>query len=416
MKFLLLLLSLALGYPPAAQATPLVRVQLRVEPSTRAFTCRYVFMLPATDTASVIQLNLNKRFRVESLHGGAGVVHLGRVYYPNFQDTLQQLTVHYPAPTGQARQVTFTYAGTLDASRVTAQVLEFSAHSGWLPFRPLREYELLDYTLAVRVPASYQVRSTTPPRRARAGHYQYQGRTSATELTAIIAPQFAQAAALRGPAVTVVKAGAALTPLETTILPKAQDIIGFYNRTIGRQDSITRFTVLLTGTRQDAFGLLENATVITYSPDFDMTQRGDLLILAHEISHKWWGYGSVHDESDWLNEAFATYSSMLYLQASGDTAGYRQQYAKLAQTTAGTPPLIGFDRTKYEPGMYRRVIYNKGMTVLAALHHRVGTAQLYAILATAAARKVPTTTAFLDVVGQVAGAETRTWLRAELSR
>ncbi|MGI4733645.1 MAG: hypothetical protein ACRYG7_00530 [Janthinobacterium lividum] len=126
-------------------------------------------------------------------------------------------------------------------------------------------------------------------------------------------------------------------------------------------------------------------------------------------------YGSVHDESDWLNEAFATYSSMLYLQAKGDTAGYRQNYDKLAQTIPNTPPIIGFDRTKYEPGMYRRVAYNKGMVVLAALHARVGTTRFYDILATTPARRVPTTTALLDVVGQVAGPETRAWLQAELS-
>lgn len=413
MRFLFLLAGLVFSCRTGARATPIVRVALRVEPTTRAFTCRYVFTLPATDTASVIQLLLNKRFRVTGLRGAG---RMGRVYYPAFQDTLQQLTVRYPAPTGRARRVSFSYSGTLDAGRANGQALEFSAHSGWLPFRPWGEYELLDYTLAVRVPASYQVRSTTPPRQARAGRFAYRGRTSATELTAIIAPQFGQAAARSGPAVAVVKAGATLTPLEAAILPQAQDIISFYNRTIGRQDSITRFTIFLTGTRQDAFGLLDNATVITYGPDFDVAQRGDLLILAHEISHKWWGYGSVHDESDWLNEAFATYSSLLYLQAKGDTAGYRQVYDKLAQTTANTPPIIGFDRTKYEPGMYRRVIYNKGMTVLAALHRRVGTAQFYAVLATTAARQVPTTTAFLDVVGQVAGAATRTWLRAELSR
>ncbi len=416
MKFLFLLLGLALGYRPTAQATPIVRVELRVEPTTRAFTCRYVFTLPTTDTASVLQLNLNKRFRVENLRGGAGLVRRGRVYYPNFQNTLQQLTVRYPTPRRQARQISFTYSGTLDAGRAKAQVLEFSAHSGWLPFRPTGEYELLDYALAVRVPAGYQVRSTTPARRARAGRYQFGGRTSATELTAIIAPQFAQVTARSGPVLTVVKAGAALTPLETAILPKAQEIIAFYNRTLGRQDSITRFTVFLTGTRQDAFGLLDNATVITYRPDFDVAQRGDLLILAHEISHKWWGYGSVHDQSDWLNEAFATYSSLLYLQASGDTTGYRQVYTKLDQTTPNTPPITGFDRSKYEPGMYRRVIYNKGMAVLAALHRRVGTTPFYAILATTAARKVSTTTTFLDVVGQMVGADTRAWLLAELSR
>ena len=49
--------------------------------------------------------------------------------------------------------------------------------------------------------------------------------------------------------------------------------------------------------------------------------------------------------------------------------------------------------------MYRRVIYNKGMVVLAALRHRVGTAQLYTILAITAARRADTTTEFLDVVG-----------------
>lgn len=417
MKFLFLLLGVARSSSLAAQATPLVQVHLQVAPTTRAFTCRYVFTLPATDTASVIQLNLNKHFRVGLVQGAPGTTQLKRVYYPYFGDTLQQLLVRYPASAGRARRVSFTYSGTLAASRANGQVLEFSGHSGWLPFRPAREYELLDYTLAVRVPAGYQVRSSRPPQRTRTGRYEFAGRTSAIELTAIIAPQFWPTEASRGPAIAVVKAGAPLAPTEAAILPKAQDIIAFYNRTIGRQDAITRFTVLLTGTKQDAFGLLDNATVITYSSaDFDVAQREDLLILAHEISHKWWSYGSVHDETDWLNEAFATYSSLLYLQASGDTAGYRQAYTKLAQTTANTPPIIGFDRTKHEPGLYRRVIYNKGMTVLAALHGRVGTAQLYALLATAAARQVSTTTAFLDVVGQVAGAETRAWLRAELSR
>lgn len=265
------------------------------------------------------------------------------------------------------------------------------------------------------MPPGYQVRSTTPPRRQRPGYYEFAGRASAIEPNALVARQFYELTTRAKPAIAVRKASGPLLPADSALLYKAQNIIGFYNRTLGQQDPIARFTVLLPGTDRDAFALLDNATVITY-PDFDVAQRGAELILAHEISHKWWGYGSVHDENDWLNEAFATYSSLLYLQAKGDTAGYRQNYAKLAQTTANTPPIIGFDRTKYEPGMYRRVVYNKGMVVLAALHARVGTAQFYTILATTAAQKVATTTAFLEVVNQVAGMETRTWLRAELSR
>jgi hypothetical protein len=415
MKILVLLLGLVLGSSFTGYAVPRLQVQLSVEPTTRAFTCQYTFALPAGDTTSVLRLHLNKDFRVPRVQPGGAVVQVRRVYYPYFSDTVQQVVVRYPAGRPRARPFTLVYEGSLEKGRTTAQVLEFSGHSNWLPFRPLGEYELVDYTLDVRVPAGYQVRSTRPSLGDKHGRFGFEGRACAIELTAIIAPKFWQAVASRGPAIAVVKAGASLSPNEQAILPKAQDIIAFYNRTIGRQDSITRFTVLLTGTKRDAFALLDNATVITYTTDFDITQRVDLLILAHEISHKWWGYGSVHDESDWLNEAFATYSSMLYLQARGDTAGYRQNYEKLAKTTPNTPPIIGFDRTKYESGMYRRVVYNKGMTVLAALHTHVGTEQLYTILARTAAQRVSTTMGFLDVVGQVAGADTRTWLLARLS-
>jgi aminopeptidase N len=218
-----------------------------------------------------------------------------------------------------------------------------------------------------------------------------------------------------GPAISVVKVGAPLGRSEATILPKAEEIIAFFNRTIGRQDSITRFTIFLTGTNQNAFGLLDNATVITY-PEFDVADPTALLILAHEISHKWWGYGSVHNESEWLNEAFAKYSSLLYVQASGDTARYRTEMAKLVQATANAPAIIGFDRDKADHATYRRVIYDKGTVVLAALRTRVGTEKFYAILAKTAAEKVSTTAGFLAVVEQVSSPATRVWLHNELSR
>jgi hypothetical protein len=416
MKSLLVLLGLLLGISLNAWSMPIVRVHLRVEPTTGAFTCRYVFTLPAPDTTSTIQLNLSKQFRVQRVQSGRGVAQVKKVYYPYFSDTLQQVTVHYPPSSRQDRQVTLTYSGTLTKARTTAQGLEFSAHSGWLPFRPLLEYELVDYSLDVRVPSSYQVTSTSPAKRVRPGSYLFAGRACAIELTAIIASELHQAQTAKGgPAITVVKVGSPLGIQEAAILPKAKEIIAFYNRTIGRQDTISRFTVFLTGTKQDAFGLLDNATVITY-PKFDVTQADDLLILAHEISHKWWGYGSVHNENEWLNEAFAKYSSLLYVQASGDTARYRTEIAKLVQSTATAPAIIGFDPTKADHATYRRVIYDKGTVILATLRTQVGTEKFYAILAKTAAKKVSTTAEFLAVVEEVSGATCRSWLTSKLSR
>jgi hypothetical protein len=417
MKYFLLLFFLgSFGSAHARQTEPVVQLQVRVMPDTHAFTCRYTLTVPAGDTATTLALNLDRRFRLERVQAPqARQQRVERVYYPFFADTMQCVQVRYAARSHQARRITLTYSGVLTDKFFTAQVMEFSGHTGWLPFRPLREYEPVRYSLDVRTPPGYQVLSTTAPRRHGPENWRFQGRSSAIEITALVGQHFAQAQAEKRPLVGIAKAGPALLRPDSVLLRKAAGIIGFYNRTIGRQDSIQEFRVLLPGTNRDAFGLLANATVITYS-EFNVADRGDLLILAHEISHKWWGYGSVHDENDWLNEAFATYSSLLYLQASGDTTGYRVELAKRAQAAIGTPPLLGFDRTKYDYPMYRRVIYNKGTVILAALHARLGTGPFVAVLAATAARQVSTTAAFLDVVAQTAGPNARAWLLAELQR
>lgn len=414
LRFFALLFLYFLGLSTSF-ALPIVQLHLTVEPSTHSFTCQYTFSLPANDTTSIVRLNLNRQFPLQHLSSPqASAQRVVRRYYPYFADTMQQVEVRFPATLRQVRKLTFTYSGTLASVLATNQVMVFSGHSNWLPFRPNQDYELVTYQLTVSVPPAYQVRSTTPATR-RQGSWTFRGTTSAIELTALVAPQFQQLLSIKGPRIAVLKVESPLLRRDTLLLERAKDIIGFYNRSLGAQDPIKRFTIFLPGTNHDAFGLLDNATVITYS-DFDVADRDALLILTHEISHKWWGFGSVHDESEWLNEAFATYSSLLYLQASGDAAGYQAELAKRVQSAINAPAIIGFDRANAPYPLFRRVVYDKGTVILAALHTRVGTEQLYAILAKTAAEQVSTTAGFLAIVAQVSGSDTRQWLTAELSR
>lgn len=418
MKYLVVAISLWLAVLGAAKATPIVQVQLQIEPATHSFTCRYTFTLPTTDSATVVALNLDRQFRITAMHSpSAAVQQVSRVYYPYFADTLQRLVVRYPtAKHRRARRISLTYAGTLTPRFFTEQGMVFSGHTNWLPFRPYHEYEAVDYTLEVKAPTSYQVVSTTVAKRQQPGKWLFRGRTGAIEITSIVGQPFQQLVSATAPTIRLLKTGTSLGHTDTTLLRKAEGIIAFFNRTMGQQDPISHFSVFLPGTNADAFGLLDNATVITYT-DFDVdTDREALLILAHEISHKWWGYGRVHDYNDWLNEAFATYSSLLYLRESGDEAGYQAELAKRAGTVGDAPPIWGFDYQKYSRPMYRRVVYNKGTVVLAALHARIGTEQFIKLLATVAARHVSTTTDLLTITEQVAGPETRGWLLAELTR
>jgi hypothetical protein len=77
---------------------------------------------------------------------------------------------------------------------------------------------------------------------------------------------------------------------------------------------------------------------------------------------------------------------------------------------------LGFNRYKYPFPMYRRVIYNKGTGILAALRQHVGPEKFMTILAKTAALKTSTTVGFLNTVAQVAGPEASAWLLAELKR
>ena len=418
MKHLLLVVGLLLAVPVMGQSAPIVRVQLQVAPTTHSFTCLYTFTLPAADSASVIALNLDRQFRIANISSpGATMQRVRPTYYPYFADTLQQVVVHYAtAAHRQAREVSLTYAGTLAPRFFTDQGMVLSGHTNWLPFRPYHEYEVVNYGLEVAAPASCQVLSTTAAWRQRPGKWFFRGQASAIEITAMVGRQFQPLTSATAPPIRVLKTGAALQRTDTVLLRKAEGIIAFYNRTIGQQDPISHFSIFLPGTNADAFGVLDNATVITYS-DFDVAaDREALLILAHEISHKWWGYGRVHDYNDWLNEAFATYSSLLYLRESGDEAGYQAELAKRAATVSDAPPIRGFDYQKYPRPMYRRVVYNKGTVVLAALHERLGTGQFIRLLAAVAARHVSDTDTLLAIVAKHNGQATRDWLLAELSR
>jgi hypothetical protein len=416
LKYLFLLVTTAVICSSfTSLATPnQVHIAVRLEPATKQFWCRYTLTLPPGTAQSGVQLYLNKAFTILDLESkGAVKKQVDRSLYSLVQDTVQAIQLTY-GPGKQRRQVVVTYQGTLPPQYATSQVMELSGHSNWLPTRPFQEYELIDYVLEVQAPVTHTIVSTSPPTRHTMGHYTFRGRTSAIEPTAVAAEHMYQASTGAQIPVHVFKAAVPLQHADSLLLTETERVVAFYNGTIGQQDPLRRFSILLTGLDRDAFGLLDNATVITY-PDYDIRKRTDRLTLAHEISHKWWAYGSFGDYNDWLNEAFATYSSFLYVRAAGDTAAYQQELAKRVASAAGAPAIVGFVRAAHSYPTYRRVIYDKGTVVLAALHTRLGDAPFLAILATTAARKTTTTQEFLTIVEQAAGLETRQWLEKLLS-
>ncbi len=139
-------------------------------------------------------------------------------------------------------------------------------------------------------------------------------------------------------------------------------------------------------------GLLYLST-LTFLPAADQARLGlgerarDLLselVPVHETAHQWWGnlvgVNSYRDE--WLLEALATYSSLLYLEGKPEGASAVREWLGryrsdlLAKTEDGEyaeaagPVSLGQRlNSSQSPRAFQRVVYSKGPWILHMLRH-----------------------------------------------
>jgi len=104
-------------------------------------------------------------------------------------------------------------------------------------------------------------------------------------------------------------------------------------------------------------------------------------VMAHEIAHQWW-YSTVGNDifnEAWLDESFAEYSALLYLQETeGDEIFqyYLEEYqssAALADADTGGKLKVGSSLAEFSgSGYYTNIVYHKGPLFLNALRIQMG--------------------------------------------
>ena len=126
------------------------------------------------------------------------------------------------------------------------------------------------------------------------------------------------------------------------------------------------------------------------------SSRMRMETVAHELAHQWWGnlvgWKSYRDQ--WLSEALAHYSAVLYLQSKSDRQSvYLAEHAKdwkrwLRQTTLdgrtleSLGPLVMGERlnSSLSDSAYQAVVYGKGPLAFSMLSRAVGQDQLTLML------------------------------------
>jgi aminopeptidase N len=131
-------------------------------------------------------------------------------------------------------------------------------------------------------------------------------------------------------------------------------------------------------------GAMEHATNIAY-PGFAVDgSLGYEDLMAHELSHHWWGdlATCTTAEDMWLNEGIASYSEHLFAGWTGGPEAYREAVISNHLSTLGGAHLDegGYRAVSGVPHQYTygRHVYNKGASVMHNLRGYLGDSLLRA--------------------------------------
>ena len=178
------------------------------------------------------------------------------------------------------------------------------------------------------------------------------------------------------------------------ILKTAEDILEFYSQKFGEYpfDNLTLVETELPAPRgapsgAQGIGGVAPPTLVFLNSILLRMGKVPTNLLAHEISHQWWGnlvpVSLKKGYTPWFSEGFATYSDALYVEKTLGRERMMQHLVKMGH--------LYFQSTLYledEPlgtcyinsPMYRPVVYAKGARVLHSLRGLLGDEAFFRVL------------------------------------
>lgn len=197
------------------------------------------------------------------------------------------------------------------------------------------------------------------------------------------------------------------TPLEAdSMIAEWRYILDLYENYFGKKDS--SYLKFVIAPFEKGGGYSRKHFVRLGTKEFGYYARTG---IAHEAAHFWWTGANTSTWEDWLNEAFAEYSMMLYVRNRLGENEFNNKIDEYKGRTKNLPPVWGIDRNS--PEAYS-VLYEKGALILFEFENKVGKQKFIHLLRKVADNRITTTEKLLELIEKEFSNETRQWMETQL--
>jgi hypothetical protein len=399
-------MGLALGCCRQATAHVLnYRGKITLHPSTaelaEALTIR--FAAPAQG-ADHFDLYLNRDLAISSLSCRSCLGHEEGPLNMYTQARPVIIKFRRPLRPGETADIHLEAHGKLtDVSRgsnsFSAPWVELSIDSGWYPYE--LEARNFGFKLQVKIDPGYQFAGNGKVSGGN-GTWRLVRKDATSDIDLVAAPAWT-ATALREQGLRIRMIAVNVPPVTIQRFAQqasssARTYAEWFGQAAGRD-----ITVVLSPRQGGSSYSRPGYVSLAYSPEPAEEDRL-LFILAHELAHFWWSGAPNSTWENWLNEAFAEYSALMYVRKSQGQAAFRELMLERVQRARTQPPIWGVRRNMRA---YNRVIYAKGAIRLLQLEQMVGQEKFRQLLATLVRKHINTTQDFLDELQAESSPQTR---------
>jgi len=190
-----------------------------------------------------------------------------------------------------------------------------------------------------------------------------------------------------------------------SVLTECRYIINLFKNYFGGKDSSYLKFILAPF---DGGGYSRKNFVCLRTKKFDLHTRTG---IAHETAHFWWTGANTSTWEDWLNEAFAEYSMLIYVRERIGIYEFNKKIGEYKDITKNLPPVWGINRNNNDA---YSVLYEKGALILFEFENRIGKEPFMHFLKKVVENKITTTVKLLELIEKEFSKETKQWLEDQL--